>query len=146
MSTRWYPLYQAGNPQLRIYLPNFWMKLIEYKKQPESVVTFHCSIEMTKYDVRNYLEKIYNVFPADVRTRIASGKTKRCPKYGCVIKDDDYKVAYISLKQGEKFTFPNLFPPQEEKSDEEQQEELLNEFKKYVEPNQMPGLPTWFRI
>ena len=22
-----YPLYRRGNPQLRVYLPNFWMKL-----------------------------------------------------------------------------------------------------------------------
>ena len=29
MSTRWYPIYQRGNPQLRVFLPNFWMKLVK---------------------------------------------------------------------------------------------------------------------
>jgi hypothetical protein len=29
MSTRWYPIYQRGNPQLRVFLPNFWMKMVE---------------------------------------------------------------------------------------------------------------------
>ena len=29
MSTRWYPIYQKGNPQLRVFLPNFWMKMVK---------------------------------------------------------------------------------------------------------------------
>ena len=29
MSSRWYPIYQRGNPQLRVFLPNFWMKLVK---------------------------------------------------------------------------------------------------------------------
>jgi hypothetical protein len=32
MSTRWYPIYQRGNPQLRVFLPNFWMKLVKLDK------------------------------------------------------------------------------------------------------------------
>lgn len=75
MSTRWYPLYKQGNPQLRIFLPNFWLKLInpEGHKQPTHVVQFACSMEMTKYDVKNYLEKIYNIPVIEVRTRIGLG-------------------------------------------------------------------------
>ena len=60
-----YPLYRRGNPQLRIYLPNFWMKLLNPEKQfvraPPNRVTFEVSPEMTKLDVKNYLEKIYKV-------------------------------------------------------------------------------------
>ena len=29
MSSRWYPIYQRGNPQLRVFLPNFWMKMVK---------------------------------------------------------------------------------------------------------------------
>ena len=29
MSSRWYPIYQKGNPQLRVFLPNFWMKMVK---------------------------------------------------------------------------------------------------------------------
>lgn len=47
MSTRWYPLYRRGNPQLRVFLPNFWMKIVKPEhKQPENIVTFHVSLEM----------------------------------------------------------------------------------------------------
>ena len=60
-----YPLYRRGNPQLRIYLPNFWMKLLNpeksYVRAPPNCVTFEVSPAMTKLDVKNYLEKIYKV-------------------------------------------------------------------------------------
>lgn len=52
---------------------------------------------MTKFDVRNYLEKIYNIPVVDVRTRIALGKFKRDIGKGYVIKEDDVKYAYIVL-------------------------------------------------
>lgn len=66
-------------------------------KQPENVVQLHCSMEMTRLDVSNYLEKIYNVSPIHVRIRIGLGKTRMCPKQRCVIKDDDMKIAYVVL-------------------------------------------------
>ncbi|KOX71132.1 39S ribosomal protein L23, mitochondrial [Melipona quadrifasciata] len=98
MSTRWYPLYQKGNPQRRVFLPNFWLKLVKPEhNQPKNIVEFHCSMEMTKFDVRNYLEKIYNVHPVYVHTRIALGKTYI--PHGCkfVVKNDDVKIAYVAL-------------------------------------------------
>lgn len=93
-----YPLYQKGNPQLRVFLPNFWMKLIKpTNNQPANVVQFHCSMEMTKYDIQNYLEKIYSIDITEVRTRIASGRTKKDRLQGAIIKEDDSKVAYVVL-------------------------------------------------
>lgn len=98
MSTRWYPVYQRGNPQLRIFLPNFWMKLIRpTEEQPKNVATFSVSMQMTKYDVKNYLEKIYKLPVVDVRTRIEMGKTKRDQTMGYVTKEDDVKIAYVTL-------------------------------------------------
>lgn len=98
MSTRWYPIYQRGNPQLRVFLPDFWMKLIKpTEPQPKNVVTFSVSMQMTKYDVQNYLTKIYKLPVVDVRTRIALGKTKQDVKYGYVTKEDDMKIAYVTL-------------------------------------------------
>lgn len=98
MSTRWYPLYQRGTPQLRVFLPNFWMKLMQpTHTQPENVVQFACSMEMTKYDVKNYLEKIYKVPVVEVRTRIGMGRAKRDPVAGYVIKEEDTKYAYVTL-------------------------------------------------
>lgn len=53
-------------------------------------------MEMTKHDIKNYLDKIYNVKSVDVRTRIALGNTKRNLR-GYVVKDDDIKYAYVTL-------------------------------------------------
>ncbi|XP_017784933.1 PREDICTED: probable 39S ribosomal protein L23, mitochondrial [Nicrophorus vespilloides] len=151
MSTRIYPLYQRGGPQLRVFLPNFWMKLVRpQQEQPPNVVQFSCSIEMTKFDVKNYLEKIYGVKTVDVRTRIALGKTKRDLVNGYVVKEDDIKYAYAILPKDEVFKFPNLFPKEVEES-QKQEEKSLEEAKKiynqYVDRNKdRPNVPGWFSI
>ncbi|XP_050316155.1 39S ribosomal protein L23, mitochondrial [Anthonomus grandis grandis] len=150
MSTRWYPIYQKGGPQLRVFLPNFWMKLVRpTERQPPNIVQFSCSMEMTRYDIRNYLEKIYNVKTVDIRTRIALGKTRRDHKKGNIIKDDDIKYAYVTLPKGEEFTFPDVFP----KRDEEKQEyenslkQSKEGFRDYLDKNKnRPGMPGWFTI
>ncbi|CAK9823636.1 39S ribosomal protein L23, mitochondrial [Anthophora retusa] len=146
MSTRWYPIYQKGNPQLRVFLPNFWLKLVKPEhNQPDCVVQFHCSMEMTTFDIKNYLEKIYNVHPVEVRTRIALGKTHMPYKF--VVKEDDVKIAYVLLPEGETFTFPNVTPETEKPtaSYEEQMNEVKNNFKKFVGDNKVPGFPSWFK-
>lgn len=66
-------------------------------KQLPNVVKFHCSLEMTKFDVKNYLEKIYNVKVIDVRTDIVLGKFKKERLQGSIIKEDDMKIAYVIL-------------------------------------------------
>lgn len=98
MSTRWYPIYQRGNPQLRVFLPNFWLKLVRHEDcQPDNVVLFKCSMQMTQYDVKNYLTKIYQIPVVDVRTRIAVGETYMDPHKHYVKKRDDNKLAYVTL-------------------------------------------------
>lgn len=54
-------------------------------------------MEMTKYDIKNYLEKIYNVPVVDVRTKITMGKFRRDVGRGYVVKDDDVKYAHVVL-------------------------------------------------
>ncbi|EZA54793.1 hypothetical protein DMN91_007637 [Ooceraea biroi] len=146
MSTRWYPLYQRGNPQLRVFLPNFWMKLIKsMHKQPPNVVQFHCSMEMTKFDIRNYLEKIYNVKPIKVNTVITMGKFRKDPR-GTIVKDDDSKIAYVVLPKDEKFVFPDLFKDAKDDVDENTMNETKKDLQQYIESNKAPGVPTWFRV
>ncbi|XP_074129674.1 large ribosomal subunit protein uL23m isoform X3 [Sminthopsis crassicaudata] len=66
-----YPLYQAGNPQLRIFRTNFFIQLVRPGRvQPEDTVQFRIPMEMTRVDLKNYLQSIYNVPVAAVRTRI----------------------------------------------------------------------------
>ncbi|XP_049779977.1 probable 39S ribosomal protein L23, mitochondrial [Schistocerca cancellata] len=147
MSTRWYPLYQRGNPQLRIFLPNFWLKLVRPSvSQPPNVVEFIVSTEMTRIDIKNYLEKIYNVPVVNVRTRIAMGKTHQDKLKGYITKDDDYKVAYVTLPREHAFKFPDIFPKMDrEEKDKKSLEEAKEGYKKYIERSKdRPGAPGWF--
>jgi len=46
MSSRYYPLWVKGNPQLRIYLPNFYMKMIPpVKNEVPNKVIFKVPVE-----------------------------------------------------------------------------------------------------
>ncbi|XP_013100469.1 large ribosomal subunit protein uL23m [Stomoxys calcitrans] len=150
MSTRWYPIYQRGNPQLRVFLPNFWMKLIRpTEPQPNNVATFSVSMEMTKYDVKNYLEKIYKIPVMDVRTRIAMGSTKRDSTYGYVTKNDDMKIAYVTMPKDMEFKFPDIFAKKEEtkKAEDKAMDDSKEGFKKFLDRNKKrPGTPGWFSI
>jgi len=66
-------------------------------EQPPHTVTFIVSMEMTKFDVKNYLEKIYKIPVMNVRTEVTPGKLKKDPVRGYVTKEDDYKTAYVDL-------------------------------------------------
>uniref|UniRef100_A0A8D2QJJ5 Large ribosomal subunit protein uL23m n=1 Tax=Zonotrichia albicollis TaxID=44394 RepID=A0A8D2QJJ5_ZONAL len=52
---------------------------------------------MTKLDIRNYLERIYNVPVAAVRTRIQYGANNKRNHRNQRVKKPDYKVAYVQL-------------------------------------------------
>ena len=71
-----YPIYVRGNPQLRIFLPNFWMRLVkpEHRNSPPNVVHFEVSSQMTRLDVKNYLTQIYKIPAMDVKTFNFSGE------------------------------------------------------------------------
>merc|ERR1712179_176230 len=151
MSSRWYPIYQRGNPQLRIFLPNFWMKIIKPRdNQPSNVVTFKISMQMSKLDVKNYLEKIYKVNTVDVTTHIQMGKMKRAKVGSYIVKEDDEKVAFVTLPKTEKFTFPVLFPEEKEEKEEQDIKQLATLKKEYdgivKKHKNRPGVPSWFGI
>ncbi|TNN87963.1 39S ribosomal protein L23, mitochondrial [Liparis tanakae] len=93
-----YPLYQLGNPQLRIFRPNWFMTLVRPgKEQPPDTVQFRIPMEMTKCDIKNYLEKIYSVPVGAVRTRIQFGSNKKRNHLNQKVKQPDFKVAYVQL-------------------------------------------------
>lgn len=100
MSTRWYPIYKRGNPQLRVFMTDFWMKMVRNDQKPTpppNVVTFHCSMEMTKHDIKNYLTKIYNVPVVDIRTEVRLGEFYRETVKKYIKKKDDYRVAIVTM-------------------------------------------------
>ncbi|KAF3689020.1 39S ribosomal protein L23, mitochondrial [Channa argus] len=106
-----YPLYQLGNPQLRIFRPNWFLTLVRPgKEQPPDTVQFRIPMEMTKYDVKNYLEKIYNVPVGAVRTRIQFGSNKKRNHLNQKVKQPDYKVAYVQLVFCQGLFFPTDLP------------------------------------
>lgn len=151
MSTRWYPLYQRGNPQLRVFLPNFFMKLVKPKDPlPANVVQFHVSMKMTKHDIKNYLEKIYKVPVEHIVTHNKMGNFSRTTMGGYVVKDDDYKVAYITLPKGETFEYPNIFPDTKDQEREKQKEDLKILEKEWKQKSRVnsnrPGVPSWFGL
>lgn len=159
MSTRWYPIYQRGNPQLRVFLPNFWMKLVKPSAVlgkatvPDNKVQFIVSSEMTKIDIKNYLEKIYNVPVANVKTVNKLGKTRNNAYAAYLVKDDDQKIAFVTLPPGHKFEWPELKISQSEtKQKEDAEADVENskaQFSKDVQGDNIkyrPGVPTFFGL
>ncbi|XP_077297026.1 mitochondrial ribosomal protein L23 [Arctopsyche grandis] len=148
MSNRWYPLYQLGNPQLRVFLPNFWMKLVNRKdyKYPPNVVHFICSMKMTEYDVKNYLEKIYDIPVVEVHNKVVGGRTKPAIGKGYIVKDNDYKLARVTLPKTVTFEFPDVYPTsKEEEEGEKAMDEAKAGFKTFTSRNNLrPGVPGWF--
>ncbi|XP_067357795.1 large ribosomal subunit protein uL23m isoform X2 [Channa argus] len=106
---------------------------------------------MTKYDVKNYLEKIYNVPVGAVRTRIQFGSNKKRNHLNQKVKQPDYKVAYVQLAQGQTFTFPDIFPQKDrvpaEGSMEEMQEKFMEDEKQRqkLDPRR-GGVTEWFGL
>ncbi|XP_040265383.1 39S ribosomal protein L23, mitochondrial isoform X2 [Bufo bufo] len=147
-----YPLYQLGNPQLRVFRTNFFMTLVRPgKPQPPDTVQFRISMEMTKLDVQNYLQRIYNVPVAAVRTRIQYGNNRKKNHLHQRVKVPDYKVAYVQLGQGQTFQFPDLFPEKDTSVESGSFEELQDEFMENEKQRQLKdprrgGLNDWFGL
>ncbi|KAI1889859.1 hypothetical protein AGOR_G00167260 [Albula goreensis] len=147
-----YPLFQMGNPQLRVFRPNFFLTLVRPGKElPPDTVQFRIPMEMTKCDVRNYLENIYNVPVGAVRTRIQYCTNKKRNHLNQRVKRPDYKVAYVQLAQQQTFEFPDIFPKKdgkpEEGSAEEMQQMFLDDEKQRQKPDpRRGGVTEWFGL
>ncbi|KAL3881746.1 hypothetical protein ACJMK2_028141 [Sinanodonta woodiana] len=144
-----YPVYVQGNPQNRIFLPMFWMKMVKLElNSPPDFVEFIVHPQMSKLDVKQYLEKIYKIQVLNVRTSLRQGKDVLHPSEGYIItREDDYKVAFVQLGDGRTFEFPNIFI---DKSPDEKDMELMQKMevrgkKKYEKQYDRASLPPWFR-
>ncbi|XP_059007235.1 large ribosomal subunit protein uL23m isoform X4 [Mustela nigripes] len=111
-------------------------------------------MEMTRVDLRNYLERIYNVPVAAVRTRVQHGSNRKRDHRNVRVKRPDYKVAYVQLAHGQTFTFPDLFPEKKQSPDGSPsggdiQDKLLEEQRQRQQQSQDPrrgGVPGWFGL
>ncbi|XP_043915566.1 39S ribosomal protein L23, mitochondrial-like [Protopterus annectens] len=147
-----YPLYQRGNPQLRIFRTNFFLTLVRPgKEQPPDTVQFRIPMEMSKFDVKNYLGSIYNVQVADVRTRIQYGTNRKRNHLNQKVKTPDYKVAYVQLSKGQTFEFPDLFPQKDHTPKPDSMEDIQRKFLEDEQQRQKMdprrgGVTDWFGL
>ncbi|XP_073907136.1 large ribosomal subunit protein uL23m isoform X2 [Castor canadensis] len=146
-----YPLYQLGGPQLRVFRTNFFIQLVRPgTAQPEDTVQFRIPMEMTRVDLRNYLERIYNVPVAAVRTRVQHGSNRKRDHRNVRVKKPDYKVAYVQLAHGQTFTFPDLFPEREQSpvgpAEDGQSKIQEAEMQRQSTDPRRGGVPSWFSL
>ncbi|XP_048952284.1 large ribosomal subunit protein uL23m isoform X7 [Canis lupus baileyi] len=108
-------------------------------------------MEMTRVDLRNYLERIYNVPVAAVRTRVQHGSNRKRDYRNVRVKKPDYKVAYVQLAHGQTFTFPDLFPekksPDGSPGDDDIRDQLLeDQRRRQTRDPRRGGVPDWFGL
>ncbi|XP_008261283.2 large ribosomal subunit protein uL23m [Oryctolagus cuniculus] len=107
-------------------------------------------MEMTRVDLRNYLQSIYKVPVAAVRTRVQHGSNRKRDHRNVRLKKPDYKVAYVQLAHGQHFTFPDLFPAKEQGSQdgpEDARDHLLQaEWQRLSADPWRGGVPGWFGL
>lgn len=144
MSTRFYPRFVKGNPQLRIFLPDWKLIMVKpSERQPKNIVTFKTDCRMTDWDIKNYLEKIYKVQVAAIRSRIMSGNLHTSA--AGLGKKEDYRLANVTLPTGHTFEWPDLFPKEKAEEESEDYEKTLKELtKSRIIDKDQKGLPTWF--
>jgi large subunit ribosomal protein L23 len=105
------PLWQPGNPRHRLFLPLYWLRLVKHEKLlPKDTVKFECHWQMSVNDVKEYLEKLYEVPVLDVRVEIKKGEIMKNPRgrASLVPPLDDRKFVFVQLKEGE-FEYPDIF-------------------------------------
>lgn len=147
MSSMRYPLWWPGSKRLRVFLPDFFMKLVKLdRKLPPNHLTFIVDMRMSQYDVRNYLRAIYGMTAKDVRLRECLGKEKTNPLYGSKLRLDDYKVAHVVMEKDFVFEWPDLFGAEDSMTkDLKQYDDMKNEMRaKKIQYWDRPGIPTWW--
>ncbi|XP_039254851.1 large ribosomal subunit protein uL23m-like [Styela clava] len=110
------PFYK-GAPQRRLFFPDWYVKLVKpYVKMPSDYVRFHVPHDMTKYDLKEYLEKIYEIPVASVELRpVQWGRYQDESRKWCFT--DPYKIAHVRLGKGMQFEYPDLTPTAEQKDE-----------------------------
>ncbi|KAL6723925.1 hypothetical protein Aduo_018876 [Ancylostoma duodenale] len=134
-------LWQPGNKQKYTFLADFWMTVASNPtagrmRLPRNCVKFEVDPRMSKRDIRDYLSKIYKLPVRDVRTEVQMGEiswsTPADAQYKKAMwKDDDKKYAYVFMSKDFEFTFPNIFPDEDESAElqkvkEQQKKMTLN--------------------
>ncbi|EDQ93094.1 uncharacterized protein MONBRDRAFT_22497 [Monosiga brevicollis MX1] len=91
---------KSGRP---IYPRN---EAVRRERAPNDLV-FRVDMKMNKPEIKNYLSSIYGLEVERVNTQIVLGKTKRNRRTNHRNKRADYKLAYVTLPEGQHFEFPS---------------------------------------
>jgi len=67
-------------------------------KETENVVAFEVAMSTNKVEIRQAIERAFDVKVQDVRTMIVAGKTKRVGR--SIGKRSNVKKAYVTLAEG----------------------------------------------
>lgn len=142
------PIWQPGNPRNRLFLPLYWLKIVDHEKTlPEDTVKFECHWQMNSSDVKTYLEKLYNVPSVDVRIVITRGEYMDHPKRPGALSPplDDRKYAFVQLKEG-TFTFPDIFKEKDPRKEEKLREKGMLSLRNKEKNKSLDriGLNRWF--
>ena len=87
----------------KVYFPNTIITLmnpeqIAEKTEPMNVVKFRISPKLTRVEVGNWIEAMYDTPVRKVNTLNYEGKIQRLPGGKGIYKRPDYKVAYVYLE------------------------------------------------
>lgn len=69
--------------------------------------TFKVSLDATKPEIREAVEKLFNVVVDDLQVMKVKGKTKRTAR-GKIRKRSDWKKAYVRLEAGHEIDFADI--------------------------------------
>jgi len=112
-----FPLHYDGAPSRRLFFPEWYVTCVRPKEDmPKNYVRFHIPADMTKYDMKEYLKKVYDIPITSVRLGIVGYMKYKSPtpqkKGGYEWKfQDPYKIAHVYLGEGQTFEFPELIDP-----------------------------------
>jgi len=119
MTSRVSRLFQPGQQRPRVFLPDFWMKLLEtptvgLERLPAYAALFEVDPRMSRLDVREYLTKIYKLPVRDVRIRMVLGEIEWSHPKDLVFrkalwKEEDRKHAYVYFRTDFVAKFADLF-------------------------------------
>jgi large subunit ribosomal protein L23 len=87
-----------------ILKPKITEKALENAKS--SVYGFEVNTLATKNQIKEAIEKIFEVKVANIRTSLKKGKVKRVGKKGKLKARADKKIAYIKVSSGKIDLFP----------------------------------------
>ncbi|CAL1542967.1 unnamed protein product [Lymnaea stagnalis] len=146
-----YPIYWKGDPQIRVFLPQFWMKMLKPDYDlPKNQVHFEVHPQMSDFDIKNYLEKIYKVPVLSVKTEIIRGADiKHKTKGFFQAREPEKRLPYLVLGEGQEFKFPDLFgeklPPT--MKDMKDAEKIKIDMKRdHQQTWERAPVPPWFRF